>query len=413
MSKRFLTSWFLIFAAVVAVGPAPGQTGERRLPEPSSASIQRRLALVFGNNAYPGSPLRNAVNDARTVAGALRQIGFDVSQYQDLGRADMERAVRRFTSQIGVGDVALFYYAGHGIQIEAVNYVVPIDFQADDEIGAKERGISIEVVRERMEAAKASLNILVIDACRDNPFRASRTGTRGLAPMEGGQGTVIVLATGPGKTASDNPADSNGLFTKHFAEVMKDPTLRATEVFDQVKARVFTASGGKQRPWVFSDVIGDFYLARPGTSTSTVALIPPSQLFGKPTPVTTSSTAIFEALKIGSKKEFPEPTGATPLKSRDWQGRAPVYSVNLASYQNREEAIASARSWEKRLGVPVIVVTDNAGPLGIWYQVAGGKLGSFEEGLTLFRKWRADGIKGLAFIYFISGDSAAASRGGK
>lgn len=175
-----------------------------------------------------------------------------------------------------------------------------------------------------MEAAKASLNILVIDACRDNPLRASRTGTRGLAPMEGGQGTVIVLATGPGKTASDNPADSNGLFTKHFAEVMKDPTLKATEVFDQVKARVFTASGGKQRPWVFSDVIGDFLLARPGTtSTSSVALIPPSLLFGKPTPVPACQYCLLRSLGIKLERRSFRNQRASSLKSRDWQGRAP------------------------------------------------------------------------------------------
>lgn len=379
------------------------QTGERRLPPlPQSAgSSSRRIALAIGNNLYPGIPLRNAVNDSRSVAAVLREIGFSVSQFENLARADSERAIRRFTSQISPGDTAFFYYSGHGIQIENVNYVVPVDFQADDEISAKERGLSIEMIRERMEAAKPALSILVIDACRDNPFKTTRSGMTGLAAMEGGQGTLIVLATGPGKTASDNPGESNGLFTKYLVEALRKRGVKATQVFDEVKARVFSASGGRQRPWIFSDVIGDFYLAAPPSPMAQVTLVPPSELFEQ-RPAPTASSAIWEALQPGSKKEMPEPSAAAGLPTRDWAGKQPVYSVLLDSYQDRGLASVATIEWKSRSPEPVFVASSEPGALGVRHCVLTGRFQTFSEALALFRKLRQSGVKGLAMIYRVS-----------
>lgn len=390
----------LLFLLILAVLPALGQVAERRLPPAPTLPSQpaRRIALAIGNNLYPGIPLKNAVNDARAVAGVLRDVGFEVSQFENLSRADSERAIRRFASQIRPHDTAFFYYSGHGIQIENVNYVVPVDFQADDEIAARERALSIETIRERMEAARPALSILVIDACRDNPFRAARSGARGLAPMEGGQGTLIVLATGPGKTASDNPGESNGLFTKYLVESLRKPGLKATQVFDEVKARVFSASGGRQRPWIFSDVIGDFYLAGPVALPPSVTLVPPGDLF-RPRPSPTASTSIYDALQFGSKKEMPEPTAATTFKTRDWAGKQAVHSVLLDSYQDRALAAAAAIEWKSRSPEPVFVVTSESGPLGIRHCVVTGRFQTFEGALGLFRKLRANGVTGLGLIY--------------
>ncbi len=397
VTKRLSRIGFVFAAACLS---AVVFAAERQLP-PQSLSLHsgtpRRIALAIGNNLYPLGPLKNAVNDARSVARVLADIGFQVTQLENLNRADTERAIRRFASEIRGGDTAFFYYAGHGMQIEGVNYLIPTDFEAEDEISGKDRGVSVDVVRERMEGARAALSILVIDACRNNPFRVIRAGSKGLAPMEGGQGTMIVLATGPGKTASDNPADANGLFTKHLVATIRKPGLKATEVFDEVKAAVYAESGGQQRPWVFSDVIGDFYLASRPPATK-VTLLPPSLLFGTPTP----STSIYEALLPGSSKEMPEPKAAVTLKSRDWDNPWGVYAVRLSSFPGRLAALEDAAVWQRRLSVPVFVVAGDHGVLGTLHHVVAGKFQNFEDALSLFRRLRTEGVTGLSTVYRVT-----------
>jgi GWxTD domain-containing protein len=227
----------------------------------------RRIALCIGNDAYPGVPLRNAVNDARAIAGELTSAGFVVDLRLDVGREAAERAIDSFIGKLGTAEVGFFYYAGHGIQIAGENYLLPVDFDAQDEIQAKYRSYNTEQLRERMESAGSRVNVIVLDACRDNPYKLTRSGSRGWGPMNAGRGTLIALATGPGQTASDNVKEGNGLFTQHLVAAMREPGLRVQEVFDRAKEAVSEASGQRQRPWIHSDITGVVYLRPPQGAT--------------------------------------------------------------------------------------------------------------------------------------------------
>jgi hypothetical protein len=225
----------------------------------------QKVALVVGNSAYPKSPLRNPANDARAVAQSLTEIGFRTEMAIDLTLPNLDRAISKFVAQVKAGDTALFYYAGHGIQIEGENYLVPVDFDAKDETDAKYAAYSASRVQERMEKAGARVILVVLDACRNNPYAATRSTSGGLAAMGSGKGTLIAFATAPGKTADDNPKGANGLFTSHLITALREPGLSLDQVFNRVRERVYDESKGRQVPWTVSSVIGDVYL-RPGQS---------------------------------------------------------------------------------------------------------------------------------------------------
>lgn len=246
---------------------APASAQERRLPPPSG---QRRLALVVGNDGYPELPLKNAVADAHAMAAALQDLGFAVDLAVNADLPALERAVDAFVGKLRPGDAALFYYSGHGIELDGANYLVPVSFKAQDAVEAKYQSYAADRVHERMLASGAGLCLVVLDACRDNPFRLSRSGARGLAPMQAGKGSYIAFATAPGKTASDNPKGRNGLFTGYLVEALGRPGLSLDQVFSQVRAQVNEASSGQQLPWTASSVIGDFYF-RPGSTGATPA----------------------------------------------------------------------------------------------------------------------------------------------
>jgi uncharacterized caspase-like protein len=254
----------------VAVSASDGQ---RQLERVGRAS--RAVALCVGNDAYPTMPLQNAVNDARAVCGAVARLGFTVDVQRDLGGEALDRAVDAFVGRLGSADVGLFFYAGHGLQIDGENFLVPADFRADDEIAAKYRCYRMDQLRERMERSGTRINLIVLDACRDNPFRFKRSGSRGLSAMQPGRGTLIAMATGPGQTASDAPGSSNGLFTTHLLRALAEPGLSIEQVFKRTREAVSEASGQKQRPWLMADLTGEFYLHPPGAAGARVDAPPP------------------------------------------------------------------------------------------------------------------------------------------
>lgn len=263
------------------VAPLSAQSsGDRRLervdgPRPTAESPTlgdydeegERIALVIGNNDYDGAPLVNAVNDARAMGQVLRDAGFILEVVENVDLLALEQVADRFVRRVGPGDVALFYFSGHGFQIDGQNLLIPIGFQAEDEIVAKHRAFPVDLLRQRMERAGAQLQIMILDACRDNPFRSARGLGGGLAAMEGGRGTFIAFATAPGKTAADIARSSGrpglGLFTGHLVEALEQPGLDLGEIFDRVRQRVDADSGQRQTPWTQSSVIGDFYFWPP------------------------------------------------------------------------------------------------------------------------------------------------------
>ena len=220
---------------------------------PRVASAQRRVALVIGNAAYeaPRAELSNAVDDARAVAGALEELDFDVLLRTDLDREEMSIAAVEFAAELSADDVALFYYAGHAMELDdQENYLAPVDLVISPDglprvrqVQAESRSVRANVVLEYMEAAGARTRIVILDACRDNPFEPLRTVTRGgLGPMAP-RGGLVAYAAQPRRAASDD-----GLYARLLVEALRVPGLPAAEVFTRVSVGVEAASGGAQLP---------------------------------------------------------------------------------------------------------------------------------------------------------------------
>lgn len=217
-----------------------------------------RAALVFGNNAYEETPLKNPVNDATGIAEALRACGFDTTLKTNAGLRAMEEAIDAFGERIHQNGIALFYYAGHGIQSEGKNYLVPVDAMLKAEKDARYTCVDADRVLVRMETAQAAVNIVILDACRNNPFsRGSRNFQRGLAQMEAVSGTLLAFATAPGNTASDGTGN-HGVYTEKLLHWMRQPGLPVEMMFKRVRQDVMGATNNEQVPWENSSLVGEF-----------------------------------------------------------------------------------------------------------------------------------------------------------
>ena len=229
---------------------------------------EKRLALVIGNAAYTNtSPLANPVNDARSVASALESIGFDVIKVENASNSDMKRKVDDFGVKLKDYDVGLFYYAGHGIQSRGNNYLVPVEANLVNERQVEYDCIRADRVLSFMEEARSKVNIVVLDACRNNPFERSwtrSTAGSGLAFMNAPSGSLIAYATSPGSTASDGTG-SNGLYTEALLRELYTKDITILQMFQRVRAQVVEKSGGKQIPWESTSLTGDFYFAGKNT----------------------------------------------------------------------------------------------------------------------------------------------------
>ncbi|MHC1701043.1 MAG: caspase family protein [Humidesulfovibrio sp.] len=225
----------------------------------SAQASERRMALVIGNSAYKAAPLKNPVNDARDMAAALKGLGFEVSLLADATHKQMESAAREFGLKLRQGGVGLFYYAGHGIQVAGENYLVPVDALIQTESDVKFGCLNAGLVLGKMEDAGNGLNVIILDACRNNPFaRSFRSAEMGLAKMDAPTGSIIAYATAPGSVAADGPG-KNGVYTEHLLRNMRTPGLPITDLFMRVRMGVVAATGKKQVPWEASSLTGYFY----------------------------------------------------------------------------------------------------------------------------------------------------------
>ena len=223
-----------------------------------SAAVERH-ALVIGNANYQSSPLRNPLNDARDMAAALEGLGFEVHSLLDADVSSMEQAILDFGDRLRDGGVGLFYYAGHGVQAQGSNYLIPLQANISREIQLKRKAIDAGLVLDAMGAANNGLNIVILDACRDNPYENSfRNTTRGLARMDSPKGSLIAYATAPGDVAADGDG-RNGVFTKHLLEQMQKPGVQVEQVFKQVTQAVHAETRQRQTPFMTSSLLGDFY----------------------------------------------------------------------------------------------------------------------------------------------------------
>jgi hypothetical protein len=227
-----------------------------------TGATTRRLALVIGNGAYTNAPpLKNPPNDARDMAANLKTLGFDVSSGVNVSQREMKRLIREFGQKLKAGGNGLFYYAGHGVQARGRNYIIPVDADIQSEADVEDSGVDVGLVLNYMDDAQNGLNIVILDACRNNPFsRSFRSASEGLAQVDAPTGTLIAYATAPGRVAADG-AGENGLYTSELLKAMRQPGLTATDMFMQVRSEVMKRTGNKQVPWEASSLVGSFYFS--------------------------------------------------------------------------------------------------------------------------------------------------------
>ncbi len=228
---------------------------------PASSLSEKRIALVIGNSSYVVRPLLNPRNDADDMSRALKNAGFEVIDIRDASLAQMRNAVRQFGDRLLTRDVGLVYYSGHGMEVRGRNYFIPInaDIKRSDEIA--DQSLDVNLILEKMETAKKGVNILIVDACRDDPFgRSFRSSSKGLATMDAPQGTIIAFATSPGKVAADGDG-RNSPYTKNLIKAMQVPNLPIEQVFKQVRRAVQQETKNQQTPWENTSLSGDFYFS--------------------------------------------------------------------------------------------------------------------------------------------------------
>ena len=235
---------------------------------------ERRVALIIGNSRYDDSPLKNPVNDARLMAKTLKELDFEVIVKTDANYADMMESIDKFGEKIRGGGVGLFYYAGHGMQIDGINYLIPIKSGISNDKQVKYKAVNSGLVLANMENAGNRMNIMILDACRNNPFsRSFRNVQNGLASMEAPKGSYVAYATGPGKVASDGKG-VNGLFTESFVKALEKPGMKIEEVFKDTRALVMKETGDSQIPFTSSSIVGDFYFKLPEGNASYNVSVP-------------------------------------------------------------------------------------------------------------------------------------------
>jgi WD40 repeat protein len=247
--------------ATTATPAATPAAASSEAPAPVAAGEQR-LALVIGNSNYKVGHLPNSLNDAQSVAAMLKSLGWQVIEREDVGRDEMAKTAEEFGNQLASGGgVGLFYYAGHGIQSGNVNYLIPVDADIQDEDELPAHAYDSSDILHRMDRAKNRLNLVILDACRNNPF-ASRFSTvaKGLAGVQPGSETAMIIsyATMPGATAADGTG-GNGLYTSELLHAMSQQGLGVEGVFKEVRSEVKKKSGGKQIPYDASSLTSDFY----------------------------------------------------------------------------------------------------------------------------------------------------------
>jgi hypothetical protein len=252
----------------------------------SVARADKRVALVIGNSSYQNvARLENPANDATLMAATLRDLGFALiggDAQLDLDKAKFDSAVQNFGNQLIGADVALFYYAGHGVQVRGANYLVPIGANPRREADVDFQMVDIALVLRQMEGSGTKLNLVILDACRNNPFggRGLRAVSNGLAQMQAPEGTLISYATQPGNVALDGP-DRNSPYTKALAQTIRKAGLDIFQTFNEVGLAVMQATGSAQQPWLSSSPIrGAFYFAGPPAAPVRVTTEPSSSSAG-------------------------------------------------------------------------------------------------------------------------------------
>ena len=312
---------------------------------------QPRYALVIGNSDYDEvGKLKNPINDAEDMGKALRDLDFDVRVVKDASLEAMEDALNDFYLKLRKGGIGLFFFAGHGVQVGGENYLIPVDASLARREDVRYETLPVGKVLSAMEDARNDANFIILDACRHNPFgRRWRSFTRGLAPQQGIEGSIIAYATAPGDFADDGDG-RNGTYTSHLLKHIKTPNISVEEMFKRVRQGVAQETRKDQIPWESSSLIGNFSFNPSTPNTSLPNQNPPLNpvVINKPTtpPPTTPTTP---------------PQGNTSTQSPPFQGGLGGIQLIAAApnankrqmYQHLEQYLAAgdfrkadAQTWE-------------------------------------------------------------------
>ncbi len=260
------------------------------------AGNEHRVALIVGNASYKTSPLRNPVNDARAMRDKLQRMGFVVVYFENLQVRQVGAALREFRNAIRPGSVALFFYAGHGLQVRGENYLPTVDAELASEEDVPYQALSLSAVLNTMEDSKAAVNLVLLDACRNNPFaRNFRSQAQGLARVQAPSGTLIHYATRPGSVAEDG-GGRHGTYTEALLKQIDEQGVPIETSLKRVTIRVREVTKGKQEPWMEGSLTGDFYfIVSPGAQVTVQAT---------PAPTTSDEAAWQASESIGSAAAY-------------------------------------------------------------------------------------------------------------
>ena len=292
---------------------------------------------MLGNGKYENVPeLGNPANDAQDLAQALRKVGFDVIEQHDATREAMAKAVHDFSDRLAGAEVALFFYAGHGLQMNGENYLLPVDAKIQNAADVRFNTINLTDIQQEMESAGRA-NIIILDACRNNPFadKLAQSGRsiagRGLARLDAaGQGSLIVYSTQPNNTAFDG-AGRNSPFTAALLNHVATPGLEVRQMISRVRGDVLAATDQKQTPWDSSSLVGDVYLAGPPASpaaaaTAKQAQTPDTQATPavRTQPAATASEPANDCDRIAASRPPSSSAGNRDRKEPDWAAAVPA-----------------------------------------------------------------------------------------
>jgi predicted secreted protein len=298
-----------------------------------ATAAEQRLALLIGNSAYKSSPLVNSVNDVRLMEGALKEAGFTVIKAENASIREMRRLVRDFGDKLkSSGGVGLFYFAGHGVQLRGENFLVSTDSDIRNEDEVPDDSINASMILAKMQDAGNRMNLIILDACRNNPFAArSRSASSGLATMNAPSGSLVAYSTAPGSVASDGERN-NGLYTEHLARAIRQPDLPVEEVFKQVRTAVRKESNNQQTPWENTALEGQFFFTVQAPTTSS----PPPAIRPPPPEKIALELAMWDSVKNSQRSaelqayltQFPDGTFAVLARGRIDDLKAAAANVN-------------------------------------------------------------------------------------
>ncbi len=254
---------FLLYAAIALLGV---------IFATSSSAQSQRLALVIGNAKYKIAPLKNPVNDSRAVSSALRGLGFEVMERENVSQKELIAALQQFSILARTSQTRLVYYAGHGIQIKGRNYLIPVNAEWSTDESVVRTSADVNDLLERLGDLRSGINIVVLDACRNNPYNNTPTldsngrrvyaralkSTFGLAPVDAPHGTFIAFSTAPGAVAIDIGDGKNSVYAKYFLANLNAPGQTLEQMFKRVRVSVANETQNQQIPWESSSLMGDF-----------------------------------------------------------------------------------------------------------------------------------------------------------